>query len=69
VWTCVELDYTLQPPHVELYIDETRVLDTAMAEPAPAFPELGFGVARAPQGGFHVFVDDVVIADKHVGCH
>jgi hypothetical protein len=68
-WTCVEMNYTFQPPHIELYVDDQRVLDLAAVEPAPAYTEVGIGVTRAPIGGFHVFVDDVVIADKHIGCN
>jgi hypothetical protein len=68
-WTCVELDYAFAPPHVELYVDDARVLEVAMADPAPAYSEVGIGVTRAPLAGFQVFVDDVVIANAHIGCN
>jgi hypothetical protein len=69
-WTCVELDYTFTPtPHMKLYIDDALVIDLDAADPAPSYTDVGIGVARAPLGGFRVFADDIVIADKHIGCN
>jgi hypothetical protein len=33
-----------------------------------AFTEVQVGIARGDEAGFHVFVDDVVIAEQRIGC-
>ncbi|HEU0029440.1 MAG TPA: hypothetical protein VFQ53_02320 [Kofleriaceae bacterium] len=67
-WTCVELDYSFSPRRVQVYIDDVLAIDITPNDPAPAFTRAGAGVTRAPVAGFHVFVDEVVIATQHIGC-
>ena len=68
-WICIETDYTLgSTPRVQIYIDDALMIDHATADPAPMFSQVYTGVARADMVGFHVIVDDVVIAHQHIGC-
>ena len=67
-WTCVELEYRFSPPRIRMYIDGVSVLETGAEDPAPAFDEVAVGVTRASLAGFRVFVDDLVIANKRIGC-
>lgn len=68
-WTCVELVYTFTPsPRIELYVNDTRVLDAVPSDATPAFTDFQVGVGRADMTGMHVFVDDVVVADHRIGC-
>jgi len=67
-WTCVELDVTFSPPQFELYIDDALSLTTPIADPAPVYQRIEVGVARSDVAGYRVFVDDVVQADRHIGC-
>jgi hypothetical protein len=68
-WTCVELVYTFPPDsRIELFVDDTLVLDTVPSDVAPAFTDFQVGVGRADMTGMQVFVDDVVIADHRIGC-
>jgi len=69
-WTCVELDYIFTPaPTIELYVDDELVVNVKPDDPAPAYHETAVGVTRAPTEGFRVFVDDVVVANQHIGCN
>ena len=71
VWTCVELVYVFTPPsmpRLELYVNDTMVLDDASVYTTPEFDEVRVGIARADQTGFSLFTDDVVIADQRIGC-
>lgn len=68
-WTCVELVYSFPPVNrIELFVDDTRVLDAVPSDAAPAFTDFQVGVGRADMTGMHVYVDDVVIADHRIGC-
>jgi hypothetical protein len=68
VWTCVELDYTLQPPSFDLYIDGAHPLGPSASNlQAPAFDLVSVGVEN-PSSPVHTFTDDVVIATGHIGC-
>lgn len=68
-WTCVELDFTFGAPgHLQLYADDVLVVDAAASDPAPMYTQFNAGVPHAANAGFHVFVDDVVIARQHIGC-
>jgi hypothetical protein len=67
-WTCIELDVTFSPRRFELFVDDVRVVDMTPADPAPLYREISVGVARADIAGYSVFVDDVVQADRHIGC-
>lgn len=71
VWTCVELVYVFTPPsmpRVELYVNDTMVLDDASAYLTQELDEVRVGIARADMTGFSLFTDDVVIADQRIGC-
>ena len=71
-WTCVELVYTFPtvptPGRIQVFVDDAAVVDVTADDTAPAFTEVMIGIARGDEGGFHVFVDDVVIADQRIGC-
>lgn len=67
-WTCIEVDVTFSPPRFELFVDDTLALGMPAADPAPLYREISVGVARADLAGYSVFVDDVVQADRHIGC-
>jgi hypothetical protein len=68
-WTCIELDVTFSPPKFELYVDDVLSVLATPADPAPLYREIDVGVARADIAGYRVFVDDVVQADRHIGCN
>jgi hypothetical protein len=67
-WVCVELVYSLSARRATYYIDGSSVLDFTVADPAPQFSLVQVGATRADSAGFHVYVDDVVIADQRIGC-
>ncbi len=69
-WTCVELVYTFAggASTIDLYIDEALVMTDTANDPAPAFTDVQIGVARADSTGIEVITDDVVIADRRIGC-
>lgn len=71
-WTCVELLFTFpqlgEPARIQIFVDDAEVLSIAAADPAPEYTQVQVGVARSGRPGFHVFVDDVVIATERVGC-
>src|SRR5438067_1847004 len=51
-WTCVELDYTLDPPaRARLYVGDALVIDTSVGDPAPLVQIVLAGVARADAAG------------------
>ncbi len=70
-WVCVEQDYVFAgaSSKIRLYVDDQVVIDATAADPTPAFTQVQVGVARAASEGFRVFVDDVVVATQHIGCH
>lgn len=67
-WTCVELNYQLEPRRIQLFVDGAMIIDTTPNDPAPTFALAGAGVTRSPAPGFRLFVDDVVVATQHIGC-
>ena len=67
-WTCIELDVTFSPPRFELFVDDVLVVDVTPVDPAMLYREIDVGVARADIAGYRVIVDDVVQADRHIGC-
>jgi hypothetical protein len=71
-WTCVELVFTFPqnatPARIQVFINEAAVLDQSSNDPSPVYNGVGVGIPRADNGGFHVFTDDVVIADQRIGC-
>jgi hypothetical protein len=44
------------------------VIDVAPADVIPSFDKVVSGATRADAAGYHVIVDDVVIAHQHIGC-
>jgi hypothetical protein len=68
VWTCVELVYSFETRHALMYIDSALVLDAMVQDPSPRFNDIEVGVVRANMVGFHLYVDDVIIADQRIGC-
>jgi len=44
------------------------VLDRPTADPAPSFGEIGVGVSRGNTDPVRVIADDVIIADRRIGC-
>ncbi len=68
-WACVEVAFTFgATPQVQLWIDGIEVITFAADTPSPTYEELSVGVVRGDQLGFHVFVDDVVVANQRIGC-
>ena len=68
-WTCIELNITFSPPLFELYVDDQISISTTPVDPSPLYREIDVGVARADIAGYRVIVDDVVMADRHIGCN
>jgi len=69
-WICVELVYTFaNPPTVQVSIDATTVLSVNGITPITTFDNLRVGATRGSPDGFHVFVDDVVVATQPIGCN
>jgi hypothetical protein len=68
IWVCVEYVFDFGARRVRAYVDGTTVVDTLVNDPAPAYGEIAIGVPRADAGGFHVFMDDIVIARQRIGC-
>jgi hypothetical protein len=70
-WTCIELDYVFggPPPRIRVFVNDATVIDAAASDPTPSFSAATVGVQRAEAAGYQVFVDDVVIDTKHIGCH
>lgn len=69
-WVCVEMTYTHEPApgRVQVFVNDAMVLDTPSLG-STAFDEVGVGVIRGDQAlGLHVYVDDVVVADRYIGC-
>ena len=67
-WTCIEVDVTFSPRRFELFVGDVLAVSMTPADPAPLYREISVGVARADIAGYTVFVDDVVQADRHIGC-
>jgi hypothetical protein len=70
MWTCVELDYTFgSPSTIELYVADALVLQVAATDTATTFGRLFAGAARSSSVvGTNTIIDDVVIAQQHIGC-
>lgn len=70
VWTCVELDYvfTPGPPSVAVYIDDASVIASPVTAQMPVFDTVRLGVVRTDADGSTTIVDDVAMADQHIGC-
>jgi len=67
-WTCIEVDVTFSPRRFELFVDDVLAVSMTPADTAPLYRQISIGVARADIAGYRVFVDDVVQADRHIGC-
>ena len=68
-WVCVELVFTFgSTPHTEVFVNDTQVLSTNSITPSPTFSYVRVGAVRGDNLGFHVFVDDVVVATQRIGC-
>jgi hypothetical protein len=67
-WVCVETVYTLSTGRAQFYVDSAIIVDVAVADPAPQFNRVEVGVTRADSAGFHVHIDDVVIAPQRMPC-
>jgi hypothetical protein len=71
VWFCVELLFNFEPApgRIQGFADDVLVLDTTALAPAPIFDAVSVGSVRGDQAlGLHVYVDDVMIADRRIGC-
>lgn len=67
-WYCVELEVRFGSPTVTVYIDNTQVLMTPMADPGPLYNQAAGGMTRASIDGGDAIIDDVVVANQHIGC-
>jgi hypothetical protein len=69
-WTCVELDYRFPDSgnSFELFVDDAIAVASNTSIVTPSFTRVVVGIARADIAGYHVFIDDVVIATQHIGC-
>lgn len=54
---------------VQVFVDEASVLDVAALAPSPTYDKVAVGAVRTDEIGFRGFVDDVVIADRRIGCN
>jgi hypothetical protein len=53
---------------VQLLVDDVELLDVAAETPSPTYDQVEVGIVRGEQTGYHVFIDDVVIATQPIGC-
>jgi hypothetical protein len=70
-WTCVELVVSFADPgprRIEIYVNGARIIDVTPLDPAPAYDAFRVGIPRGDMAGFHIFVDDVAVADQRIGC-
>jgi hypothetical protein len=71
-WTCVEMEVGLGAQgHITLYVEDVNVYTTSFdTRVAAGIQELSLGLKRTP-GTLDetVHVDDMVLADHHIGCH
>ncbi len=67
-WFCLEMVFTFDPARIQIFVDDALVLDEAPITPAPTFDRVLVGGVRLDQLGFDVLVDDVVVADRRIGC-
>lgn len=73
-WACLEMVYTFASgasnATIQLFVDEMPVLDAPANDSNGAtYNEVAIGIPRADKAGFHVFVDDVVIAPQRIHCN
>jgi hypothetical protein len=73
-WTCVELVYTFAGAagnaQIQIFVNETAVVDApANKTNGASYNDIAIGVNRADSAGFHLFVDDVVIAQQRIHCN
>jgi hypothetical protein len=73
-WTCLELVYTFSgaagAARIQMFVDEASVLDMPANDTNSAtYNNVAVGISRADKAGFHVFVDDVVIANARIHCN
>ena len=52
-----------------LYVDDVAVLATPIADRNPVYDGFVIGLVRSDAAGARVVVDDIVLADGHIGCH
>ena len=67
-WVCVEFVFDFATRRVRGYVDGALVVEAIENDAAPAYADIAVGAPRAQPAGFHVFVDDVVIANQRIGC-
>jgi hypothetical protein len=68
-WTCVELDLTSGSPNtIEVFVDDVSVISDSMLDTVLGYDDIAVGVPRAYNAGSRTIVDDVVIANQHIGC-
>lgn len=68
-WVCVELVFTFgSSPTVQLLVDDVKLLEVLAETPSPTYDQVEVGIIRGALTGFHIFVDDVVIATQPIGC-
>ena len=62
------IDGAIPAQRAQLYVDDVLGVDEATLDAAPRFDTITVGLARTDDAGWHVYVDDVVIAHQHIGC-
>jgi hypothetical protein len=69
-WTCLEVDYTFAPPAYAVYVNDVLAISGAAADTAPSFDRVSLGAQNVAPAGANadMIVDDIVIADRHIGC-
>jgi len=67
-WVCVETVYSLSTRRAAFYVNGATIVDVAVADPAPQFDRVEVGATRADSAGFHVHIDDVVVAPQRMPC-
>lgn len=67
-WNCAELVYTFAPAQLQLFVNGTAVIDVPSTVSGASFLRMLIGITRADAVGFHVLIDDVVLADQRIGC-
>lgn len=68
-WACVELVISFAGPSTtaQLIVDGVPY-QAQLDDPAPAYDELAIGLPRVDFAGAHTIIDDLVVADRPIGC-
>jgi hypothetical protein len=70
-WYCVELVYDFPASgagHIQMFIDGVSVVDSPTNDPSPGYDTFEVGIFRSHPSGDERRIDDVVLADRRVGC-